>query len=711
MSTARRSLLFYAFLLLTFIFNNDSFCGDGIKMDLFKQEEEAAPLPFVTEQMDIYKRFEKRIEEGRAISFEKEDFEGYFGGMVKIQYFTYSHMSFLNNKIPDSCGAFKQTIDLIFDLKYGQKKYGHTAFETFLDLRSKSQWGVIGAYRNTSDTEVKLGDLSLGEHSHKSSRPIPWFKDSWMQFSFNSALKLESKNLQFFKIGWFPFDEGRGIALGSAYALIYEGLGVYSYIADTSAPGISINGELVKDRLFYDLYYAKFENKSNSVFNTYLNTIRKNQIGRESNPWRGEAKDEDLIAAKLKWTALNDKKSVKLELEPYVYYDEASDQKVEVPNDSKIMLGAYGLSAEYKNSGFEIGGDIAFNYGHESLFALDRNQTMMKVYDNTDNIPASDAIINNGRGAMYEAYNYVVYMDGKNAPINIYTKAAAKNNIDVEPGTAYAAGNPDKGEAQLTNKYGRVRPGYRVNLDGWMGVADMSYDFHKYHLKVALGFMFASGDMNPHEKGQEHDKEYHGFIGLHEIYNGKRVKSALLAGERAVRKPFSLEYDRYENPNYTDPVNPNYIKDQSKGGYYAKPATSFTDMVSIGTGFTWHPEGLNLNPNVLCFWKDKDSAKYFLDIHDVNKSHTSSASDKASKFLGTEFNIIFDYKILKDLTFGGIFAIFFPGQFFKDIKGVPHKNDYFRANILGKVKDANPADYRMSDDAAMFTDISLTYKF
>ena len=703
MSAARKSLLFHTFLLLTFVFNNDSFCGDGIKMDLFEQEEDAAPLPFVTEQIDVYKRFEKRIEEGRAISFEKGDFEGYFGGMVKIQYFTYNHMSFLNHKIPDSCGAFKQTIDLIFDLKYGQKQYGHTAFETFLDLRSKSKWGVIGAYRNTSDTEVKFGDISLGEHNHKSSRPIPWFKDAWMQFSFNSAFKLESKQLQFFKIGWFPFDVGRGIALGSAYALIYEGLGVYSYIADSSAPGINLNGELVKDRLFYDLYYAKFEDKSNSVFDTYLNTIRKNQIGREASPWRGESKDEDLIAARLKWTALNDEKTGKLEFEPYAYYDEASDQKIEVPNDSKIILGAYGLSAEYKNKGFEIGGDVAFNYGHESLFALDRNQIVMKVYDDNENIPAHDHILDNGRGAMYEAYSYIIYANGgKNAPINQYTTKAAKANIGVEPGTVYPAGNPDKGEAQLTNKYGRVRPGYRVNLDGWMGVIDASYDFHKYRLKIALGFMFASGDMNPHEKDQEHDKDYHGFIGLHEIYNGKRVKSALLAGERAVRKPFSLEYDMYEDPKY--PV-------ESKAGYYAKLATSFTDMISIGTGFTWHPKGLNLNPNVLCFWKDKDSAKYYLDTNNVNNSHTSSASDKASKFLGTEFNIIFDYKLLKDLTFGGVFAVFFPGGFFKDIKGAPYRNDYFRTNVLGKVEGANPADYRISDDAAIFTDISLTYKF
>ncbi|MBD3231200.1 hypothetical protein GF322_00905 [Candidatus Dependentiae bacterium] len=696
MSASRKNLLAHIVWFFAFFFTNSY--GEGIKLDLIDTEQIKEALPFLVEKIDLYQKFQERIKKGRALEFKKGDFEGYFGGMSRIEYYMYSHLSFLNHKIPDQLGVFKQTADLILDLIYGKNKYGHKAFEFYFDLRSKSKWGVLGAYRNTSSAEVKLENLSLGKHEHKSSRPIPWFKDIWMQFSFNSAFKLKSKNLHYLKLGWFPFQLGRGIALGSSYALIYEGLGAYSYIADSSAPGININGEILKDKLFYDLYYAKFEDKSDSVSNTYLNTARKNQLGREKRPWRGEAKDDDLVAARLKWTALNNSNNGKLEFEPYIFYNEASDQRIEFPDDSKLVLGSYGLMAEYKNGNFELGGDIAFNYGHEYLYGLDRNKIILKLYDNSNPIPQPDQILNDGRGAMYQAYNYVIYANSRNAPVNQYTTAAAAANKELAPGITYP--NAGHGENLLTNKSGRIRPAHRINLRGWMGTIDTSYDFSKYNFKIALGLMFASGDTDPHDSKEEYNKTYHGFIGLHELYNGKRVKSALLAGEREIRKPLSLKYDRYEDPNYVDP---------NKAGYYAKVATTFTDLVSIGTGFTWYPKKLNFNSNVLLFWKDDDSAKYILDTNNVNNSHTSSADNKASKFLGTEFNIIFNYQLLRNLNFGGVFALFFPGTFFKDIKGVPFRYDYYRANLMGT--GANPADYRISDDTAMFIDASLTYKF
>ncbi|MCK4650689.1 hypothetical protein KAT08_00800 [Candidatus Babeliales bacterium] len=612
------------------------------------------------------------------LTFKKNDFEAYFAGESKTEYLCYKDMSFLNNEIPGEFGYFKETIDFIFNIAYGQKKYGHKAFEFHSDLRSKQKWGIVGNYRNTSPVEIKLNEVSLGEHEHKSSRPVPWFKEAWMQFSFNSVLGIDSKKIHNFKLGWFPFHFGRGIGFGPFYATVYEEFGLFSYPSEAGAPGININGELIKDKLSYDLYYSKLEDKSAWISDIF-NTVKLHHVAGV--PWRGVAKDDELWAARLK-AKIEGEKLGKLEFEPYIYFNEASDQEVEVKNDTKTKLGAYGLALEYQKGNFECGGEVAFNYGSEKLYNIDRNKIEITRDEN---------------GYLGEQYTYVLDADSKNV------WRTSDNRQIVELSNNYTNGSEIEIGSGIYNSDNRFRPQFKNKFNGWMAVVDAAYTIKNWNLKFGTEYIYASGDVNPHDS--EVDKSYKGFVGLHELYTGNKVKSAIIGGERSIMIPESL------------PAGKREVRDK----FRARNNSTLTDMHIFGFSVTWSPERLKkrkfeLNPNILFFWKDHDSYKYIIDLSDESNNGTSD-TEKAKKFIGTEINLNASYNLLKDLTLKGTIAMFFPGGFYHDVKGVPIKKDFYLDSLTLEqrqrygINSSNIENYRLGTDNAIFGKIILLYKF
>lgn len=242
----------------------------------------------------------------------------------------------------------------------------------------------------------------------------------------------------------------------------------------------------------------------------------------------------------------------------------------------------------------------------------------------------------------------------------------------------------------------RIRPEYKNDFDGWMGILDSRYQFTK-EFKMSLEGGYASGDNDPHV--EEVNKKYKGFVGLHEIYMGKRVFAPLLLGERYIARPLGLLPNQYE-------VN----------GFRAKQNNTFSDLIYFGIGATWKPTKIvknrfKVNPNLMFFWKDDHSYKYVVDSSNPDNNHTSD-TDKASSFMGAEFSVIFNYELLKDLTLGGIVSLFVPGSYYKDIKGVPLKNDFYRDVLTSDLRSGiDPLNYRISDDCAFYGVLSLEYRF
>jgi hypothetical protein len=425
-----------------------------------------------------------------AISIQKGDCNFTIGGKTKIEHYFLKNQCWLNSNIPDEAGYIKNTFDLLLDFSFGRKKYGYDAVQAFADIRHKGVWARGAVYADsdaTSPSLINLEGIDFGKHSHTNGKPLLWIKDAWLQFSLNAAIKTSCDKLHFLKLGWFPFELGRGIALGSSYGMNRELFGLYNYKEDKSSPGICLNGEIIKNKLTYDLYYSKFEEKGKSIDDTF-NFVKIQQVGKEAAPWRGVAKDDDLFAARLKWKAVASEKFGTLELEPYLYYNEASDQKNTFFSDTKTELGVIGLAAEYNRSSLSLGVEVAVNYG---------NEIVSKIYT--------------------DAPGFEIANVGGSKVV-----AARKVNI-------LAANQQDA---------------YKNKLGGWMGVFDAEYKFDNWDFSLAAAYGYASGDVDPHAEdpatSKHVNKSHKGFIGIHECYTGKRVSSIIMLDERNLHRPLPL---------------------------------------------------------------------------------------------------------------------------------------------------------------------------
>ncbi len=85
-----------------------------------------------------------------------------------------------------------------------------------------------------------------------------------------------------------------------------------------------------------------------------------------------------------------------------------------------------------------------------------------------------------------------------------------------------------------------------------MIVADAAYTIARPQIKVAIAGGYASGDENPNKDLEDPndsnvDGDFSGFIGLQEIYTGKRVRSGfLLSGAGRIPRVLSFPTKRFE---------------------------------------------------------------------------------------------------------------------------------------------------------------------
>jgi len=641
------------------------------------------------------------------ITFQAGDYTLTIDGRLKAESYYDDNAYLLNDHIPDETSYFKETLDLNFDFEYGKKKYGYNAMEAYIDMRHKSVWGYALKYADrdagaSTPIFVKMSESTFGQHSHATGRSLLWLREAWMKIGLNALVGNGGDKVQYLTLGWFPFQLGRGIALGDSYGSNQGFLGLYNYPGDDkTAPGILLSGEVVKDTLWYDVYYSRFEERGKSL-NEIINPVKAQYIGRKSSPWRGVAKDDDLIAGRLKWKPVDNSKYGKLELEPYAMCDFASDQYIEINPDSKTTLGAAGLGLEHTWKDFEWGGEVAFNFGQEKLVSIDRNTaTIKRDPDSANNsslreVYSNISVINPGTGDVVRANAGLSEVDPstnisvKNYALKEYDVNTNHNGGMIDTSTIFKnTGNPN----QISTK-DRFRQGYTNDLRGWMGVIDAAYNWRKYNLKFAAAYNYASGDTDPHR--EQKSKTYKGFIGLHEFYIGKRVPSLFILDQRLLKCPLAL-------PNPANLPNGEVIDIESD--------MSFTDIQFVGLGVTWSPmvgkSTVNINPNALVYWNACDSHKIIIN---ADKS-VSISPDLASKFFGTEFNLAIRSEIIKDLTAYGVFAMFIPGTYFKDVTGIPLDDDYFSRLAEEVQAGYDPKDFRLGHDLAYHMNIGFEYKF
>ncbi len=619
----------------------------------------------------------------------ESDIELIFSGKYRPEVFWGDNISLFNSSIAVNCKPIdrvffaRHILDLNIDLLYGRKKYNKTALEFLFSMRNKGIWGNPESIASTTDSSIKFLDTVLGSHRHGIPRHIFWIREAWMRFNINEPIGFHMKNNHEFTIGIFSFQLGRGIALGDAYAVGPELLGFYTEtVVDQFAPGARLSGDIFKDLLSYELYASILQNKSATLGDTGLKIFRQ-EFGRRNCPQRGFGVINYVIAGHLFWYVFDNDKIGSLTLEPYFLYNQDPEQEVEFIGDASSKLGTIGLACEYANSKWEFGFDYAFNLGRQKVKGWDRNQIVLQNRNGRSTFVNSHALVNANGSATDAPSNLGVY-SAPHSPDNTVAgdgsvsktgKTAQKLINDAEQGeefngqfigtvpgyTAAIGGVPNPTQAGVTldqfyNATNRYRNPYSNQFEGWMIVADAAWWAIPKELKVAIGAGVASGDENPNL--ETIDGNFTGFIGLQEIYSGKRVRSVFaLGGAGKLKRPLSVP-DTEQSPSaFSDEVS------------------GFTNLVFTGAGLTWTPDWkkkFSFNPNVLAYWEQHPTKKF--DI-----ATKSNSPHDARTFLGVEVNSFIFYNLLPDLKAYFVGSVFIPGSHYCDIRGKPLTPDQDKA--------------------------------
>lgn len=546
------------------------------------------------------------------------------------------------------------------------KKAGVQAKAT---LRSKLSWGTPRS--TTSSESIKFGEALIGDHSHNLERNNIYLQQAWVELDLGKILGVNLWN-QTFTVGLFPFELGRGIALGENFAVNPSSIGFYSDSSvDQYAPGAKFSGNLYFDELGYDIYASVFENQATSLKKTaaqiYDQLIVDGSYLPNTQYARGFGDIDYRLAGRLRWAPVdNNKEETKVYFEPYVMYAYDPSQKVEFTSDSKSKLGTFGLCADFQYGSFEFGFDTALNRGRQEVFAWDRNYVTVRTDTTT--------------GALVQVYSHV-YDDAGLTTKTVYTG----DTTTYRPSSGISSGM----NSQLidgTTKYNasnRFRDAYSNKYKGYMFVADASCYVYKRDLKVAVTGGIASGDSNPNNRTGSlatSERGYKGFVSQQELYSGKRVKSVFVMGPASnlVR------------------LSPLQVSSSFKN-----KVDEFTNIIFGGFGLNFQPKGwsrkFTINPNVLTYWQDSRSKKY-------------GSTEDASNRLGTEINLCTDVYLADNLKLVAVGAFFIPGKYYADIKGTPLNSDI--AEIL-RDADAGVSESlpTMGNNTAMTLSFGLEYSF
>lgn len=599
-------------------------------------------------------------------------------GLLREESFGGKNFNFLNNNNPeDRVFYFRHTWDTNARVGYGLEKYGCRVAEFKASMRQRTIWGFAGSTARTADADVKVASVVTGNHAHDLPRLFIWMREGWLKVDLNSALGLSFSNKHSLTVGAFAFELGRGIALGAAYAVGPTPLGFYAdSVIDQFAFGVKLSGDLIDKSLRYDFYGSILQARSYGLGATGAKILGQ-QFGHLNSPMRGFGKDSYLIAARLMWTVFNNDHGLLL-FEPYVLYNNDPEQKIQFLADASSKLGTWGLASEYEGCRGGFGFDMAFNMGRQHVKGWDRNQVQFL----------------NSNGDVTEVNSQVLQGSSTGPKVPFSPGSADQQiifNADLDGEQDQSQnGQPIIPNSDLYNSPTRYRNSYNNTYHGMMAVADAAYWIYKKEVQLATTVGYASGDRDPNFEVR--DSNYGGFVGLQEVYRGKRVLNVFLLGTVGrVRRPGST------------PEEDNAPKD------FATSVGGFNNILFWGGGFTWQPSlvcrTFNINPNVFVYWEPAPGNAF-------DPRTKKDLPFSARKFLGTEFNMFISAQLFQNLKLWGIGSAFFPDGHFTDIRGKPLDREQLAAlNRLNRTGFHDDKVPNIGDNTGFTLNFGVDYTF
>lgn len=621
--------------------------------------------------------------------------EGYYGKNTRL----------LNNCNGDLDKTLwqKYTWDPKFTYTFVNERCGWDTTTFLANIRCKGTFGSPESAYKTAATPIKDDDVVLGYHTHPLTVNIAIVRELWLEMTINDILGANLKHRHTFTMGLFPFQLGRGIALGDAYAVMPDITGFDpASSVDQYAPGFKLSGSIADGGMCdYDMYVALLSNRCDR-FDVVNEMILGSMYGHWREQARGFGKINYIFASRLK-CQLIDEDDRKLYIEPYALFNDEREQRVEVRGDAHSKLGTLGLMVEGVLGELDFGFESALNVGKQHVYGLDRNalkKDLRQIKSGTTVLSTAQTVVNSkvtaiaintetgdmaGKTALFTPTNQAIVNSQIAASTENSCLAAYNGQIIPNPAT----GAP----SNLKNADDRFRNPYDNTYSGSMFVFDATYHLLHPDLRISACVGLATGDIAPNTdldviNDSAVDGDYKGFMSLQELYNGTRVRSAFLLGGRgSIPRLLSFPIGRV-------------------GGGYPQVVTRFTNLIFTGGGFAWEHETARhtwkFNPNILSFWQ-----QYPTRIVDACGQTRSARSH-----LGTEINLFVDVMILEGLTFSMLTGVFLPGNYYADVKGHPITKE--EAAILERRIRTGAEGVclpTLGDDKAFFISAGFEYRF
>jgi hypothetical protein len=600
------------------------------------------------------------------ITLKSHDMKMSFGGEIREQLFMYNHARTLRSDYSDYNEFIRHRAFIEWNAAQGEKKYGKPAVEAGVKLVNYLYWQQHGVYSPFVSDPIVLKDLdniTIASNTNvKTLVPLIFLDEAWFKAHFDTFLTPLKDHPTFLQVGFFRYTIGRGLALGFHDDLAIDHLG---WVGEGNymnyrfnPPGALIRGQLIKD-LTMDLYFSKWR-ETNSMLADVMKANR-GQLLYSSRTERSSRKDQNIYACKFDYTPKNTPIG-NLIIEPYVVHCAAPEQTIEIEGDASSDLTTVGAMFDCKKNNFEANVEIAGQFGHQNVQALDRNVMQLtrgsdgNVKEVYSHILTTADPLTGAKVPVATAINYV------NLPANRALTNQGKQLVGAD-GTAVV-------NMYNSNAFGnaRFRNPYKLENRGYLALADVAYTFEDLPFRAALAGGIMSGDSFPYN--EEKNKTYKGFIPFRSFYKGLYVENLLIWDEWVVPRPYTLNYRTYQAPSS--------IRD-------------YNNLQFIGFGLTWYPfnnkrKKLALTADTLFFWEQGALKKW-----DKNGTHPDATAEtqiaakrnsynfkgwlstkNASSFLGPEIDIKAVYNPVKDLNFMAKLCLFFPCQLYKDLDGQPN---------------------------------------
>ncbi len=614
----------------------------------------------------------------QPLSFSAGNTDLFLSGQIQEGFFYGKNLRRLSKQVPDVQSRFRHRMHIGFLLQHydphAQKK--EPIIEAAIKLHNMQWW------------QDEYSNLLIKYYRVTSKIPQFSFSDAWIKVSSTALHRSWHEHLHVLKVGYFPYQLGRGVSLGFADegGIKYLGFEI-SYDPIESAyysPGILLQGWIHK-KMRYELYasllYSEYEQfflqkevKQPHLFSARLDKDQFNKYGTFLNRW----------VASEKLIFFDDESPIQWRAEQYLMYGnfEYSVDDNQLPFlDRAIHGGTYGVMLDCSYKQWKLNIEAAGQYGGLKLFAINNNDRLFQIdstgkmgmfYDNAGIQAVTDGAINldpfampvadpltdalNQSGAFdtgmliiaddqkrifYSALDNVFYtkntiedqlweleLEGTKAgPV---LQADLINNLYYPVKNSSAAGNAE------------WRPEKNLNLQGCMFLIDLSYQCKELPCIVHWAGGYLSGDQAPLIKGDttiadQDQYAYKGFLPIRDHrYRGLGVKSFSFFTMRIIERPAG------NNVHFNDISNLVF----AGMGVDCLPKKCFKNTV-------W-------NSNLVFFFQPKD--QYTLD------SNGLKTDQKASWFTAIEWNASMQYRFLPQCEFLVRGAVFLPQRLYRDMK-------------------------------------------